>query len=431
MQVLNWDKQTQKKVKRDFAFHFDKEVFKKVHRILSEVRQFGDVAVRRFTRQFDGIDLPLKRLQVAQSDINRAFETINVEFVPILRQITENVKEYYERELKQSFEIMSKDGVKLGKRYQPLERVGLYIPGGTAPLVSTVYMTVIPAKVAGVKEIVIATPPNRTTGEIDPHILAVANLLGVNEIYRMGGAQAIGAMAFGTRTIRKVDKIAGPGNAYVAEAKRQVYGFADIDMVAGPSEVAIIADATADADYVTCDLLAQAEHAGGIPYLITNSKRLIEAIRKRVDNGFIIQVKNMAEACDVVNDIAPEHLEILTQDPEKLVGSIKHAGAIFLGPYSPAVVGDYIAGPSHVLPTGGTARYFSPLSASSFIKSTQVISYTREALMNSREHVRQLTEMEGLYLHRISLEARFVERETSAAEPSVTESEEKEETHEE
>ena len=170
MQVLNWDKQTQKKIKRDFAFHFDKEVFKKVNRILAEVRQFGDVAVRRFTRQFDGIDLPLKRLQVNQSDINRAFETINVEFVPILRQITENVKEYYEKELKQSFEIAGKDGVKLAKRYQPLERVGLYIPGGTAPLVSTVYMTVIPAKVAGVKEIVIATPPNRTTGEIDPHI---------------------------------------------------------------------------------------------------------------------------------------------------------------------------------------------------------------------------------------------------------------------
>ncbi len=415
MQVLNWDKQTQKKVRRDFAFHFDKEIFKKVHRILSEVRQFGDVAVRRFTRQFDGIDLPLKRLQVAQGDINRAFETINVEFVPILRQITENVKEYYEKELKQSFEINAKDGVKLAKRYQPLERVGLYIPGGTAPLVSTVYMTVIPAKVAGVKEIVICTPPNRATGEIDPHILAVANLLGVNEIYRIGGAQAIGAMAFGTRTIRKVDKIAGPGNAYVAEAKRQVYGFVDIDMVAGPSEVAIIADASADADYVTCDLLAQAEHAGGIPYLVTNSKRLIEAIRKRVDNGFIIQVKTMAEACEVVNDIAPEHLEILTENPEKLLDSIKHAGAVFLGPYSPAVVGDYIAGPSHVLPTGGTARYFSPLSASSFVKSTQVISYTKEALANGREHVKQLTEMEGLYLHRISLEARFVERGSASA----------------
>ena len=430
MQVFNWDKQTQKKVKRDFAFHFDKEIFKKVNRILAEVRQFGDVAVRRFTRQFDGIDLPLKRLQVSQSDINRAFEKINVEFVPILRQITENVKEYYEKELKQSFEIHGKDGVKLAKRYQPLERVGLYIPGGTAPLVSTVYMTVIPAKVAGVKEIVIATPPNRTTGEIDPHILAVANLLGVNEIYRMGGAQAIGAMAFGTRTIRKVDKIAGPGNAYVSEAKRQVFGFVDIDMVAGPSEVAIIADASADPDYVTCDLLAQAEHAGGIPYLITNSKRLIEAIRRRVDNGFIIQVKNMAEACEVVNDIAPEHLEILTEAPEKLVDQIRHAGAIFLGPYSPAVVGDYIAGPSHVLPTGGTARYFSPLSASSFVKSTQVIAYTQAALAKCREHVKQLTEMEGLYLHLISLEARFVARDAASAEVPVEEAETKGEAHE-
>ena len=421
MQVFHWDKQTQKKLSCGFDAHFDKEVYKKVARILAEVRQFGDVAVRRFTRQFDGIDLPLKRLQVAQGDINRAFEQINVEFVPILKKITENVTEYYQQELKKSYEISGPDGSKLGKRYQPLERVGLYIPGGTAPLVSTVYMTVIPAKVAGVKEIVMATPPNRDTGEIDPHILAVANLLGVSEIYLMGGAQAIGAMAFGTRSIRKVDKIAGPGNAYVAEAKRQVYGFVDIDMVAGPSEVAIIADHTANADFVTCDLLAQAEHAGGIPYLITPSKRLVEAIRKRVDKGAIIMVKSLAEACEVVNEIAPEHLEILTEEPEKLLGSVKNAGAIFLGPYSPAVIGDYIAGPSHVLPTGGTARYFSPLSASTFIKSTQIISYTREALLNCREHVRQLTEMEGLYLHRISLEARFVSPEKQNVEPTAKE----------
>jgi len=206
-----------------------------------------------------------------------------------------------------------------------------------------------------------------------------------------------------------VDKIVGPGNQYVSEAKRQVFGFVDIDMVAGPSEVAIIADASADPDYVTCDLLAQAEHLGGIPYLVTNSKKLTELIRKRVDEGVIIQVKSLSEACDVVNEIAPEHLEVLTESPEKLLKSIKHAGAIFLGPYSPAVVGDYIAGPSHVLPTGGTARYFSPLSASSFIKSSQIIRYTKEALQKSREHVQNLTEMEGLVLHRIAMEARFVE----------------------
>ncbi len=409
MQVLNWDKQTQKRLQRDYSHVFDKNIFKKVNRILAEVRQRGDLAVRRYTRQFDGIDLPLKRLRVSQGDINRAFEKINVSFVPILKRITDNVKEYYEKELKRSFEIR-RDGVYLAKKYQPLERVGVYIPGGTAPLVSTVYMSVIPAKVAGVKEIIITTPPNRETGEIDPHILAVANLLGVSEIYRIGGAQAVAAMAFGTRTLRKVDKIVGPGNPYVTEAKRQVYGFVDIDMVAGPSEVAIIADSLADPDYVTCDLLAQAEHFGGTAYLVTHSKKLIEAIRKRVDSGFVIQVKSLAEACEVVNEIAPEHLEILTEEPEKLVKNIRHAGAIFLGPYSPAVIGDYIAGPSHVLPTGGTARYFSPLSASTFIKSSQIISYGREALFKSRDYVQKLTEMEGLVLHRISLEARFIEK---------------------
>lgn len=410
MQVLTWDKATQKKVSRDYASVFDPKVFKKVNRILAEVRQRGDLAIRRFTRDFDGIDLPLKRIAVSQGDINRAFEKIQVKFVPILKQIMDNVHEYYEKELKQSFEIKGNDGVYLAKKYKPLERVGVYVPGGTAPLVSTVYMTVIPAKIAGVKEIIIATPPNRDTGEIDPHILAVANLLGVNEIYRVGGAQAIGAMAFGTRTIRKVDKIVGPGNPFVSEAKRQVYGFVDIDMVAGPSEVAIVADHTADPDYVTCDLLAQEEHIGGIPYLITPSKKLIDVIKKRVDGGYIIQVKSIAEACDAVNAIAPEHLELLAEDADKLLKQIDHAGAIFIGPYSPAVIGDYIAGPSHVLPTGGTARYFSPLSASTFIKSSQIISYSKEALQKVREYVGQLTEMEGLMLHRISLEARFVKK---------------------
>jgi len=410
MQVLNWDKQTQKKVRRDYATFFDTAIFKKVNRILAEVRQSGDTALRRYTREFDGIDLPLKRLAVTQGDINRAFEKIQVPFVPLLKQITENVREYYEKELKKSFEITGPNGVHLGKRYEPLDRVGIYIPAGTAPLVSTVYMTVIPAKVAGVKQIAIATPPRRDTGDIDPHILAVANLLGVNEIYRVGGVQAIGGLAFGTKTIPKVDKIVGPGNAYVTEAKRQVYGFVDIDMVAGPSEVAIIADATANPDFVTCDLLAQTEHHGGMGYLITNSKKLVEIMRKRVDAGLIIQVKSLAEACEVANEIAAEHLEIMTEEPEKVAQSIRHAGAIFLGPYSPTVIGDYIAGPSHVLPTGGTARYFSPLSASTFIKSSQIIRYTPEALEASKEHVQRLTDMEGLFLHRISLEARLVKR---------------------
>ena len=410
MQVLNWDKTTQKKVRRDYATYFDTKIFKKVSHILAEVRQSGELALRRYTREFDGIDLPLKRLAVTQGDINRAFEKIQIQFVPLLKQITENVREYYEKELKKSFEINGPNGIYLGKRYEPIDRVGIYIPAGTAPLVSTVYMTVIPAIVAGVKHIAITTPPRRDTGEIDPHILAVANLLGVNEIYRVGGVQAIGALAFGTRTIPKVDMIVGPGNAYVTEAKRQVYGFVNIDMVAGPSEVAILADATANPDFVTCDLLAQTEHHGGSGYLVTNSKKLVEGMRKRVDSGIIIQVKSIAEGCEVINEIAPEHLEIMTEEPQKVAESIRHAGAIFLGNFSPTVIGDYIAGPSHVLPTGGSARYFSPLSASTFIKSSQIIRYTHEALQAAKEHVQKLTDMEGLFLHRISLEARLVKK---------------------
>jgi len=410
VQIVNWDKQFQKKTQRDFAQEFDKEVAKKVNRILAEVRARGDAALGRYTREFDRVDLPLKKLQVSEGDINRAFEKVEFQFVPLLKQITENAKVYYEKELRKSLQVQGRDGIVLGKRYHPLRRVGVYIPGGTAPLVSTVYMTVIPAKVAGVKEIVIATPPNRDTGEIDPHILVVANLLGVSEIYRVGGAQAIGALAFGTRTIEKVEKIVGPGNPYVTEAKRQVYGFVDIDMVAGPSEVAVIADSEANPDYVTCDLLAQSEHFGGTAYLITNSKKLAEAIRKRVDKGTIILVKTLEEACEAANDIAPEHLEIMTRNSNRLLNRIRNAGAVFLGPYSPAVIGDYIAGPSHVLPTGGTARYFSPLSAATFMKSFQVISYTKEALEKTRESVRKLTEMEGMVLHRISLEARFKEK---------------------
>jgi histidinol dehydrogenase len=408
MPLIHWDKTTQKRFERSSGYQVDKDLFRKVNKILQEVKLRGDRAVLRYTREFDGINLPTKRLTVNEGDINRAYERVQFPFVPLLKQIRSNVTKYYEAELQKSFSINGKEGILLGKQYRALDRVGIYIPGGTAPLVSTVYMTVIPAMVAGVKEIVIATPPNRETGDIDPHILVVANLLGVKKIYRVGGAQAIAALAFGTKTIPKVDKIVGPGNQYVAEAKRQVFGFVDIDMVAGPSEIAVLADAEADPNFVTCDLLAQTEHFGGSAYLVTNSKKLGELILKRVDSCTVILVKNLTNGCDVVNEIGPEHLEIMTAAPERLLKHISHAGAIFLGPYSPAVIGDYVAGPSHVLPTGGTARFFSPLSAASFIKSTQVISYTKESLSKTREHVRQLTEMEGLILHRISLESRFV-----------------------
>ncbi|HNV86688.1 MAG TPA: histidinol dehydrogenase [Candidatus Omnitrophota bacterium] len=411
MQVIQWDKTALRRINRELQISVDKALFKKVNRILWEVKDRGDLAIRRFTREFDGIDVPLKRLRVSEGEINRAFEKVSVQFVPILKLITENVRQYYEKDLRKSFRIKGKDGVILGKNYFPMNRVGIYVPGGQAPLVSTVYMTVIPAKVAGVKEIALATPPNRETGEIDPHILVVANLLGVKEIYRIGGAQAVAAMAFGTRTVPKVDKIAGPGNPYVTEAKRQVFGYVGIDLIAGPSEVCIVADSTANPNYITCDLLSQTEHFGGLGVLITSSAKLVEIMRRRVDSGFILQVKNMDEACDAANEIAPEHIEIMTEKARTVAGRITNAGSVFVGHYSPTVIGDYIAGPSHVLPTAGTARYFSALSASDFIKSTQIIEYNKESLSRVRDHVRKLTEIEGLVLHRISLEARFADTE--------------------
>lgn len=414
MQVLKWDKTVLKKLNRETGSVLDKELSKKVGRIVSEVRERGDAAVRRFTKEFDRVDIPLKKMQVSEAEINRAFEKISVDFVPMLKEVIANVREFYEKDLPKSFSYRRKNGAILGKNYFPLNRVGVYIPGGQAPLVSTVYMTVVPAQVAGVKEIVIATPPNRETGDVDPHILAVANLLGVKEIYRIGGAQAVAALAFGTRTIRKVDKIVGPGNLYVTEAKRQVFGHVDIDMIAGPSEVCIIADEKANCDYVTCDLLAQTEHFGGTAYLITDSPKVVEQMRGRLDSGFIIQVDNLEQACEVSNEIAPEHAQIMVQDPKRLLPKLESAGSVFVGPYSPAVVGDYIAGPSHVLPTAGTAHYFSGLSASDFLKSVQHINYTKEALQQGREAVQKITEIEGLVLHRIAVEARFSANEKKA-----------------
>ncbi len=409
MQVIQWDKDQAKKITRSIETVLKPELRAKVGRILREVQLKGDLAVHKLTREFDGVDISQKRLAVTEGDINRAFEQVSIDFVPILKQIQQNAIPYYEKDMAASYRVGGRDKVVLEKLVRPLERVGVYIPGGQAPLVSTVYMTVIPAKVAGVKEIVIATPPNRETGDVNPHLLVVASLLGVKEIYRVGGAQAIAAMAYGTKTIRKVDKIVGPGNPYVTEAKRQVYGFVDIDMVAGPSEVLILADEHADPDFITCDLLAQTEHFGGTGILITPSTRIVDLLRKRVEEGFIVHVKSLEEGCEVVNDIAPEHLEILTATPRKWLAHIRHAGAVFLGPNSPAVIGDYIAGPSHVLPTAGTARFFSPLSTRTFQKSIQVISYTKEALARVRKSVERLTEIEGLVLHRISLEARFAD----------------------
>ncbi len=288
----------------------------------------------------------------------------------------------------------------------PLESIGIYIPAGTAPLVSTVYMTVIPAKVAGVKRIAIATPPNKD-GNVDPYILAVANLLKVNEIYKIGGAQAIAALTFGTKTVPKVDKIIGPGNMYVTEAKRQLFGYVGIDMLAGPTELVIIANRHSNPNFIIADLEAQLEHLGGLVVLVTTSKQLIKQIRNKVSKGYIIYAKNIDEAIAITNKIAPEHLQILTNNPTSVAKKIKNAAAIFLGPYSPTALGDYAAGPSHVLPTLGTARFFSGLCLSDFMKKSHIISYSKRALEKLKGPIEKIATLEGLPKHYESVNIRF------------------------
>lgn len=419
MHLIVWDKAGSKKIERLTVQEFDKKRARLVARIIDDVRKFGDRALIKYTRRFDGVELTSKRLKVGEGDINKAYEQIDVKIAALLKQIIDNVKGFYKKQLRRSFKLKGRDGIVLGGNYQPLKRVGIYIPGGTAPLVSTVYMTVVPAEVAGVKEIVLVSPPTKNK-DIDPHILAVANLLGVKEIYRVGGAQAIAALALGTKTIPRVDKIVGPGNAYVTEAKRQVYGFCDIDMLAGPSEVAILADGHADASFVASDLLAQAEHLGGVSILITMSRKLADEMRKRVSEGYAIVVRSLKEAAEVINLVAPEHLQIMIKNPSRVVKLIENVGACFIGPYSPTVVGDYVAGPSHVLPTGGTARFYSALGVDDFIRRSHYIYYTKEALEKARDQIARLAEIEGLVLHKGSIEARFeMPRNLSEAKPEV------------
>lgn len=390
------------------AFTRQRRVEEKVKKIIEDVRIFGDDALIRYTRKFDGVKLSARQLKVSQIDISGAYQNISPNFVSSLKLIIENINRFYRKILKKSWRINDGDGVVLGENYAPLERVGIYVPAGTAPLVSTVYMTVLPAKIAGVKKISLISPPDKA-GLINPHILVVADLLKVDEVYRVGGAQGIAALAYGTKTIPKADKIVGPGNAYVSEAKRQVFGLVDIDMIAGPTELVIIANRHSDPKFIIADLKAQAEHAKGLAILVTNCKSLAQEIKAKLDgvNGFIVLTKNLEQATEVVNKIAPEHLEILVNNPQRLVKNIRNAGAIFLGPYTPVAVGDYVAGPSHVLPTQGTSRFFSGLSVSDFIKSNHIISYSRKALEKVREPLEKIAGIEGLEGHIDSVRARF------------------------
>lgn len=407
MKIIRYNSKKLEKIYNS-RFVKSKRVEEKVRRIIEDVRVFGDEAIIKYTKKFDKVKLAHKQLKVAAIEISGAYQSINPDFVSNLKIIIENVNRFYRKTIRKSWRIKDSDGLVLGENYEPLDKVGIYIPAGTAPLVSTVYMTVLPAKIAGVKKIVLISPPDKN-GHINPHILVVANLLKVDEVYRVGGAQGIAALAYGTKTIPKVDKIVGPGNIYVSEAKRQVFGLVDIDMIAGPTELVIIANHYSAPKFIVTDIKAQAEHAGGLAVLITNSKSLVKEIRPELENvnGFIILTKKLEHAAEIANKIAPEHLEILVRNPQRLLKSIKNAGAIFLGDYSPTAVGDYVAGPSHVLPTSGTARFFSGLSVLDFIKSSHIISYSKKALEKIREPLEKVAGIEGLSKHLDSVKIRF------------------------
>jgi len=425
MKIVTRDYFTKSYLKKCQEAFIDPGVEQKVGEILREVRRYKDRAVLKYTYQYDHVRLSPAKLRVMPKELEEARKTVSKEFIAAFKAIEKNISLYQKELLPQDWIKNYSGKKKLGALYRPIERVGVYIPGGTAPLVSTVLMTIIPAKVAGVKEIIVSTPPDKD-GKINPYILTACSLAGVNRIFRVGGAQAIAAMAFGTETIPKADKIVGPGNIYVASAKRQVYGFVGIDMVAGPSEVLILADESANAKYVAADLLAQAEHdVRSRTFLVTTSQRLAESVSREIElqmqtltrnstaresvrhHGFIVVVDDLDEAIDLSNDIAPEHLEILCKNGSSIVPKINNAGAIFLGESTPEPVGDYVAGPSHVLPTGGTARFFSPLSSRDFIKSMSYLEYDRTNLKNELQWIQLMTEIEGLDAHRKSSEARF------------------------
>lgn len=405
-------------IKRLKAESFPPKKLRLVREIIGKVRMGGDRALRELTIKYDGVKI--RTFSVSASEIRSAGKLLTPKLRETFSRVEDNIRRYYSLTLNKSWRKGRGDGMTWGEMVNPIEKVGIYIPGGKAPLISSIFMTVVPARLAGVPRIILVTPP-LNDGLINPYILAAADFLGVREVYKCGGAQAIAALAFGTRSIPKVDKIVGPGNIYVTLAKKEVFGYVDIDSLAGPSEIAILADGSANGRYIAADLLSQTEHGeGGYSLLITTSKRLIEKVgkevkqlllrldRKRILNRalnkrtFLIKVKSLREGIDLVNQIAPEHLEIMTEDPELVVSRVKSAGAIFLGKFSPVAAGDYVAGPSHVLPTGGSARFFSPLSVTDFQKKSSVIAYNRQSLKNDLPALKTIAELEGLDGHLLS-----------------------------
>ncbi|WP_010676576.1 histidinol dehydrogenase [Bacillus timonensis] len=396
---------------------------KAVLEILTNVQKEGDNALRYYTEKFDGV--LLDNIKVTESDIKEAYQKLEDNLVPIIKEAAENIRDYHSRQVKQSWMTLKDNGTILGQKITPLDAVGVYVPGGKAAYPSSVLMNVIPAQVAGVERIVMVSPPGRD-GTIPAGVLVAADILGVEEIYKVGGAQAVGALAFGTKTIKPVDKIVGPGNIFVALAKREVYGNVDIDMIAGPSEIVVLADDTALPNEVAADLLSQAEHdERASSLLVTPSMELAEAVSVEVekqlailprediarasinDFGAIYVTGDLEEAIKTVNELAPEHLEIVTKEPMEQVGKIKHAGAIFIGRYSSEPVGDYFAGPNHVLPTNGTARFSSPLSVDDFVKKSSIISYSKQAIEENGPKIAAFARLEGLEAHARAVEERL------------------------
>ena len=394
----------------------DSSLLADVSAILEDVRKRGDAALIEYAARFDGVQLNNLDLRISLESLQEAAAGLDEHVFAALREAIQNVRTFHERQCEQSWMITHDNGTRLGQRITPIERVGMYVPGGTAAYPSSVVMNVVPAQVAGVPRIVVATPPS--TVQKNPAVAAALLELGVQEVYAVGGAQAIAALAFGTKTIPRVDKITGPGNKYVAAAKKLVFGVVGIESIAGPSEVVIVADDSARADFVAADLLAQAEHGeDASAVLITTSDSLAAEVAAVVEQqvsllsrrsiieaslnnyGAILVVENLGEACELVNELAPEHLELLTTDYEAVAEEIKHAGAIFLGPYSPEAVGDYFAGPNHVLPTGRTARFASALGVYDFIKRTSIVRYSRGAIQGAAEKIAVLAESEGLQGH--------------------------------
>lgn len=399
----------------------------RVNDIIEQVRAKKDAAIFDYTKKFDGADINTDNILVTEDEIKEAYEKVDEKLLEVIRKALVNIRTYHEKQRQYSWFDSEDSGIILGQKVTALERVGVYVPGGKAVYPSSVLMNVVPAKVAGVKEIVMTTPPGKD-GKVCASTLVAAKEAGVDRIYKVGGAQAIAALAFGTESVPKVDKIVGPGNIYVALAKKAVFGYVSIDSIAGPSEILVLADETANPKFVAADLLSQAEHdemASAI--LITTSKELAEQvsveidrfvakllrkeiIQKSLDNyGYLLVAENMEDAIATVNEIASEHLELVTKNPFEVMTKIKNAGAIFIGEYSSEPLGDYFAGPNHVLPTNGTAKFFSPLSVDDFIKKSSIISYSRESLQPIYKDIVQFAECEQLTAHANSIRVRFEE----------------------